>query len=66
MKKDLVLITGATSGIGLELTKIFAKKRCNLILVARDRKKLDHLRRKLRSFYDIEVDFIVKDLTDDD
>ena len=35
-----VLITGASSGIGLEFAKIFAKKGDNVILVARNEEKL--------------------------
>ena len=37
MKEGYTLITGASKGIGLELTKIFAKNHHNLILVARSK-----------------------------
>ena len=40
-KKSFTLITGATSGIGLELAKLFAQDKSNLILVARDEEKLN-------------------------
>jgi len=39
-KKNFTLITGATSGIGLELAKLFAKNKSNLILVARNEEQL--------------------------
>ncbi|MGL4739504.1 MAG: SDR family NAD(P)-dependent oxidoreductase [Sarcina sp.] len=42
--KDTVLITGASSGIGFELAKIFAKDNVNLILVARNLDKLNDLK----------------------
>ena len=35
------LITGATSGIGYELAKLFAKDRYNLVLIARDETQLN-------------------------
>ena len=39
--KRFALITGATSGIGLELAKLFARDKSNLILVARNEQKLN-------------------------
>ncbi len=41
------LITGASSGIGLEMAKYLAKKKCELILVARNKEKLEELQRTL-------------------
>ena len=38
------LITGASSGIGLEYAKIFAKGGHNLVLVARNDDKLNSLK----------------------
>lgn len=39
-KESYALITGATSGIGLELSKLFAKDKKNLVLVARSEQDL--------------------------
>ena len=37
------LITGASSGIGMEIAKILDKHKCQLILVARSKEKLYYL-----------------------
>jgi short-subunit dehydrogenase len=57
------LVTGATSGIGLELAKLFAKDGYNLVITARDQAELDQTSRKLQA-EGIEVIAIAKDLFD--
>ena len=47
MKKAVALITGASSGIGRELAKIFSEKGYDLILVARDQAGLESLAKEL-------------------
>lgn len=59
---DTVLITGASSGIGYELAKVFAENNFNLILIARNINKLDKLAYELMDKYDIEVNTIEQDL----
>jgi short-subunit dehydrogenase len=49
-KDKVVLITGASSGIGRETTIEFAKKGSQIILVARGKQKLDKLQRELQKF----------------
>jgi short-subunit dehydrogenase len=56
------LITGASNGIGLELAKIHASKGDNLVLVARNKQKLDELKHELESAHNIKVYTIGKDL----
>jgi uncharacterized protein len=58
-----VLITGASSGIGLELAKIFAKNNHDLVIVARSEDKLLKLAQELEEKNNIKVKVIVKDLT---
>lgn len=59
------LITGGTEGIGLELARIFAVNKHNLILVARNKNKLNHIKLKLESEFKINVEIINCDLTVD-
>jgi short-subunit dehydrogenase len=56
------LITGASSGIGLELAKIFARNRYDLVLVARSGDKLNELAAELRKG-NIRVEVVVSDLS---
>jgi uncharacterized protein len=48
MSSETALITGASSGIGLELAKLFAADKSNLIVVARSQNKLETLAEELR------------------
>jgi short-subunit dehydrogenase len=57
------LITGASSGIGLELAKVHASKGDNLVLVARNKAKLDELKRELEAQFKVKVHTIGKDLS---
>lgn len=66
MKNKTALITGASSGIGLELAKLHASKGGNLVLVARNKIILDKLKLELEKQYNISVYTISKDLSDPD
>ena len=56
------LITGASSGIGLELAKVHASKGGDLVLVARNKSKLAELKTALEQQYNITVLTTGKDL----
>jgi len=56
------LITGATSGIGYELAKLFAQDHYNLVIVARHQPELDRTAAELKGQYGIEVVTLAKDL----
>lgn len=59
----IALITGASSGIGMELAKIHAERGGDLIIVARRAQKLIDLKNELESKHKVSVTTIVKDLS---
>lgn len=62
--KKTALITGASGGIGYELAKIFAKNGTDLVLVARNKSKLDEFKTELEKQFGISVYTIGKDLSE--
>ena len=60
-----VLITGASSGIGRDMAKEFAERKYDLVIVARDEKRLNELKTELEVKYKINVKTEVKDLSDE-
>ena len=56
------LITGASSGIGLEFAKLLASKGIDLVLVARSSDKLNKIRTDLEQQFRIKVKIIIQDL----
>ncbi len=57
-----VLVTGASTGIGYELAKLFAKDGYKLFIVSRDLQKLDKVAAELAQEYNTEVIPVQKDL----
>lgn len=57
------MITGSSGGIGLELARIHAENGYNLVLVARNKCKLEELKIELEKKHKVQVYVIVKDLT---
>lgn len=55
------LITGASTGIGYELAKLFAKDKHNLILVSRNKIKLESVKNELEK-YNIDIKILALDL----
>lgn len=58
------LITGVTSGIGRQLAYLFAKDGYDLVLVARNKQKLDALEKELRNKYQVITYGIITDLSE--
>ncbi|HTF81024.1 MAG TPA: SDR family oxidoreductase [Cytophagales bacterium] len=61
-ENNYALITGATTGIGYELAKLFAKDGFNVILVARTAEDLESVANEFRVTYGVTVIPIAKDL----
>jgi len=59
-----VLITGASTGIGAMYADRFAKRGHDLVLVARDRARMEALAGRLRRETGVTVDILQADLTD--
>ncbi|WP_207000214.1 SDR family NAD(P)-dependent oxidoreductase [Trinickia mobilis] len=58
------LITGASSGIGATYADRLARRGYDLVLVARDRKRMEALAARLREETGVAIDIIQADLTD--
>ena len=61
--KEYILITGASSGIGFEMTQLLASAKFNLILVARSEDKLENIKATLMAKYPIDIQILVYDLS---
>ena len=64
MNEPYALITGSTSGIGLEIAYILAEKGFNLVLTARRKALLKKFSKYIKTTYKVNVDYIDGDLSD--
>jgi hypothetical protein len=64
--KELILITGASSGIGENMAMQLAEKKYDLILVARSLNKLEKLRETLQARHQVSVHVFEADLSNTD
>ena len=62
MPTETALITGASAGIGLELARLFAADKSNLVLVARRKDRLEELAEELRRQSGFKVRTLAADL----
>ena len=60
--RKTALITGASSGIGYELSKVFAKNGYHLVLVSRNTEKLKIISEEIKKQHDVQVKVISRDL----
>ena len=57
------LITGASTGLGKEFAKLYAKDNNDLVLVARNIKKLNEVKEEIENLYNVKCDVINADLS---
>lgn len=60
---DLILITGASSGIGYEMARLLSARKFNLLLVARNATKLEDLKKELEARDGIQAHVFPCDLS---
>ena len=63
MTNNYALVTGASSGIGLEIVRYLAEKKYNVILTARSEDKLIELSSEISKNYHVKADYIKCDLS---
>lgn len=61
--QELVLLTGASTGLGAEMARLLAAEKMNLVLVARNREKLEALRAEIQAQYRVNVHVFASDLS---
>jgi uncharacterized protein len=64
LTRPIALVTGASSGIGLELATLLARDRHDLVFVARRRERLEDIGRGLHEEFGVTVTVIARDLAD--
>ena len=64
IKERVVVVTGASSGIGVSCAKMFAQEGASLILVARRRDKLEAVATEIKNNYQSKVQILEMDVSD--
>lgn len=62
VKGKAALVTGASSGLGVDFAKDLAGRGCNLVLVARREERLMKVAQEIERDQDVQVDIITADL----
>ncbi len=62
-KNKLVVITGATSGIGYETARLFASHGAELLVVNRNREKSEHLKVEIEQEFNVPCNYFIADFS---
>ncbi len=60
--KEVAIITGASGGIGYEIALLFAQQKIDIVIVARNEKKLENIKSAIEQQYNITVFCVATDL----
>jgi len=63
MTGKICVITGATSGVGLEALKQLAKRGAHLVMVCRNLEKAKSISRDVEAAYDVQADIVIADFS---
>ena len=61
---DVAVVTGASSGLGVQFAKALANQGAKLALFARREDRLKEVAHEIENEYDVEVKYYVTDVTD--
>ena len=64
MNGQVVVITGATSGVGYQAVQQLAKAQAHIVMINRNAEKSAHLQQQLQGDYGVRVDVVLADLSD--
>lgn len=63
MEGKVCVITGATSGVGLEASKRLARGGAHIVMVCRNLEKAERIRREIKAEWKVPVDIIIADFS---
>ena len=66
MENKVVVLTGATSGVGLEALKRLAQGQATIVMVVRNQKKADEVRNTILSMFNVSIDIVIADFSHSD
>ena len=63
MKDKICVVTGSTSGVGLEAVKNLAEGGAHIIMICRNKDKADKIRDNIQTKYNVQVDIYIADFS---